>query len=73
MSRVRFAAQKPRALDIDPGLPENTSGYESEGKEQRMTNPAARWPPDFAGSLSLLQAKNGLDFGVHFTLETAVP
>jgi hypothetical protein len=79
VSRVRFAAQIPRALDTVPPFQEKKSCWEeSEGKEQRNENQRGCCKlEDFnrlhnihtnkPSDLSLLQAKNGLDNGVHFS------
>src|ERR1019366_4170969 len=71
VSRVRYAAQKPRALDTTPTFQPNLLRRKRrEGGANRnhgWPQPAAQTQnPDPVG-ISLLRAKNGLDNGVHFT------
>ena len=70
VSRVRFAAQKPRALDTTPTFQPNllrrkrregvaNRNHRRHGRQNSNPDPA---------DISLLRAKNGLDNGVHFSL-----
>ena len=69
VSRVRFAAQKPRALDTTPTFQPNllrrkrregvaNRNHRRHGRQNSNPDPA---------DISLLRAKNGLDNGVHFS------
>ena len=74
VSRVRFAAQKPRALDTGPAFQDKTllgrkrrEGV-ATGQHQKVaaSNGRRKFNSKDPSGLSLLRAKNGLDNGVHF-------
>ena len=71
VSRVRFAAQKPRALDTTPtSQPNLLRRKRREGvanRNHRRPQPAAQTQTRDPVGISLLRAKNGLDNGVHST------
>jgi hypothetical protein len=78
VSRVRFAAQNPRALDTAPAFQNKILlRRKRRGKVARLKATATakrrlQWSPQYSNpktpsGLSLLPAKNGLDNGVHFS------
>jgi hypothetical protein len=71
VSRVRSAAQKPRALDTAPAFQQDPPGKKAKGRSSELKprdggfTAADTQTPDPVG-ISLLRPKNGLDNGVHF-------
>ena len=75
VSRVRSAAQKPRALDTAPTFQQDPPGKQAKGRSSEPKprdgglTAAQTQTPDPV-DISLLRAKNGLDGG-HFSAMTA--
>jgi len=66
VSRVRFAAQNPRALDTAPAF-QNKILLRRKRREKVARLKATALQTKDPSGLSLLPAKNGLDNGVHFS------